>query len=214
MAMRGGWRLCLLFASLFGGLVVFTHPWTFDQYFFAVVLMAGLMIYDIRVKGKNYRNVFFMIFYLVFLGLSELLKVTVFHGISGASASTTALSGFTTFSKFWYDLEYFFKVKYNGYISNLIVIGLALIGLLLYEFWSIPDIFFKIFLGLSSLGFLLGNEIIKSRLFYNISIGLFAALGLLFYFRWEKSRPLKLAAISFVVLNMAVYLFRSLANLV
>jgi hypothetical protein len=56
MALRGGYRLSLLFASLFGGLIVFTHPWTFDQYFFTSVLMAGLMIYDVRVRGKDHKN--------------------------------------------------------------------------------------------------------------------------------------------------------------
>jgi len=214
MAMRSGNRVSLFLASLFGGLIVFAHPWTFDQYLFATFLTAGLIFYDIRVKGRNHGNVSFLIFYLMILGLSELLKVMVFHGVGGASASTTVLGGFTTLSKFLYDLEFFFKVKYNGYMSNLVLNGLANVGLLLYEFWTIPDIFFKVFLGLSSLGFLLGNEVIKSRLFYNTSIGLFAALGLLFYCRWEKSNPLRLAVVSFVVLNMAVYLFRSLANLI
>ena len=214
MAMRSGYRLSLLFASLFGGLIVFTHPWTFDQYFFAIVLMAGLMIYDVRVRGKDHKNILFLMFYVVSLGLSELVKVAVFHGVGGASASTTVVSGFTTLSKFWYDLEYFFMMKYGGFMSNLVLVGLALVGLLLYGFWSIPNLYFKVFLGLTSLGFLVGNEMMKSRLFYNISLGIFAASGLLTFYRWEKSDSLKWAASSFFILNMIVYLFRSLANLI
>jgi hypothetical protein len=60
----------------------------------------------------------------------------------------------------------------------------------------------------------MGNEMMKSRLFYNISLGIFAASGLLTFYRWEKSDSLKWAASSFFILNMIVYLFRSLANLI
>jgi len=62
--------------------------------------------------------------------------------------------------------------------------------------------------------FLISEGVVKSRLYYNIPIGVLAALGYVTILNVISSDELKLSFSSFIFLSMVVYLFRSLANII
>lgn len=212
-SLRCGCRASLVLASLLGGLLVFTHPWTFDQYYAAAVLTAGVVWYDARVKGGDYERVKLMFVYLVSLGLSELLKVLIFSGVGGVSASSTVVRRFSGLAGFWFSSIFSFRLLYGGTMSNLVLLGLTVVGVYLLGRRGVSEVFFTVFLAATSLLFLVGDETIKSRLLYNVPIGLLAALGFTEFLQKKWGRDFKRAFILFVVLSLTVYLFRSLANL-
>jgi hypothetical protein len=68
---------------------------------------------------------------------------------------------------------------------------------------------------LSSLVFFIGNADIKSRILFNLPIGMFAAYGFVRMKRLLEDRDqLNLVFTSFSFVCMLAFLFRSLANLV
>ncbi len=64
-------RVDLIAASIMGGLLVFTHPWTFDQFFSATVVLAGLVWYRARLHGDHDGDVKVFIVYVALIVFSE-----------------------------------------------------------------------------------------------------------------------------------------------
>ena len=79
---------------------------------------------------------------------------------------------------------------------------------------KISENYFSIFLIVTSVIYFFGNARIKSRMFYNIPIGLFASNGFINIIRNEKFNNFKNALFFYVFISLIVYLFRSLANLI
>ena len=99
-------------------------------------------------------------------------------------------------------------------MSSLVLLGLAVVGVYFLERRDVPEVYFRVLMLATSLLFIVGDETIKSRLLYNVPIGLFAASGLVSFLRRRVTRDYKNVFASFVTLSMVAYLFRSLANLV
>ena len=213
-AMRRSCLMSLATASLLGGLRVFTHPWTFAQYYASAVLTAGAVWYEARKRGGSYGKVRAMLFYLVSLGLAEFLKVLVFRGVGGVTVSSTAVRSISGLPGFWYSSIFSFRLLYGGFMSNLVLLGLAIVGVYLMGRRDVPEVYLRVFMLATSLLFLVGDETIKSRLLYNVPVGMFAAYGFISFLRRRDAHDFKHAFIGFVVLSVVVYLFRSLANLI
>lgn len=154
-----------------------------------------------------------MFSYVVALGFADVLKTLVFGGLGGVAASTSFFSRLTSVSKFWSSLEFCFRIQYNGLMSVLVLFGLAIGGVLSLRLRNTRELYLWIFMAATSLVFLFGDEVIKSRLLYNVPIGLFAALGLSLMSSSDWSRE-SLVLNLFIALNMIVSLFRGLANLI
>jgi len=212
-ALRCGCRVSIALASLLGGLLVFTHPWTFDQYYAAAALTAVVVWYKAR-GGEAFGKVWALASYLGSLGLAELLKMLVFRGVGGVSASSTAISGVSGLPDFWFSSIFSFRLLYGGFMSSVVLLGLAVAGVYLLAGRRVPEVFLQVFMAATSLLFLVGDETIKSRLLYNVPIGVFASLGLLSLLGRNEAAGFRKEFTLFVVLNLIVYLFRSLANLI
>ena len=210
----------LLLAFIIGSLIVFTHPWTFDQYYLPAVLMGIFVFYNDYKKNNNYINTKMIIFYLIILGFSELVKMTFLHGISGLSATSSLIKRISNIYNFWQDTTFSFRNIYSGLLSNNIIIFFSIIGSNLLNINVLLELYFIIFFIVSSLLFLIGDAMIKSRLLYNLPFGIFASYGFIWlktHLKMNKPKnPVILLDIfnSFIVLNMVTYLFRSLANLI
>jgi len=209
-------RVCyfnLIFASLIGVFLVFTHPWTFDQYYVVIVLMACFILYDENKSNRGYNKLKIVFIYLFSLGFSEIVKSKLFQGYGGMSASSLAIENIVSLSRFWYNTVFFFRRIYCGLEANIILFGLSLIALLFLKKSRISKVFLFSFLAVSSFPFLFVDAMIKSRLIYNIPIGLYAAYS----FTWlieRKNKDIKLSSYFFVLSSMIVYFFRSMANLI
>jgi hypothetical protein len=95
-------------------------------------------------------------------------------------------------------------------MSNLLLLGLALLGLYYLSYRELADEYFRWFIFLTSLVFILSTVDNKSRLLYNIPFGLYASMGLQKASTWMDARIVKGSAL----LYSAAYLFMCLENLV
>jgi hypothetical protein len=160
---------------------------------------------------KNTRNS--LALYSISLGLTDFVKYIFYAGESGITASLTPIEYLTNVSGFWPSTVVSFKYMFGGLYSNLLLLLLILIGILFYRPSNDLENVNQIFLGLSSAVFLIGNQMVKSRIFYNIPITIFAAQGFLLIFNKLdlKERQIFFA---FTIISMMLYLFRSVANLI
>jgi len=148
------------------------------------------------------------------LGVVDFLKVILFRGVAGVAASRTALTGLTSLGAYWTDTAMSLSIMFGGLYSNLVFLGLAILGLLVSGRKKFMDHYFEILLGLSSLVFLVGDASIKSRVLYNFPIGFLAAQGFSSVYRGEDDGVFKWLFTFFIASVMLAYLFRGLANIV
>ena len=204
----------LLMAAFSGGLIVFTHPWTYDHYMVAVLPLAVLVVYDALIRKINYNELKLIIIYVLLIGFAELIKVFVFKGMGGVGASNTAIGGITGLTNFWNASKFIFHILYGGLLSNTLFLCLAVLGFFfLSNNKGPPASFFTFFMAITSILYLISNGTIKSRLLYNVPLQLFSSYGFIWMRDGMRVGHLKKSFTYFVVLSSLVYLFRSLANL-
>ncbi len=204
----------LVAASITGSLLVFTHPWTFDQYYATIIVTTAVSYIFYRKAGKETISLKPMVTYIAILGLSELIKSQLFRGVGGIAAGSDAINRLASFGEFWFTSIYNFRLLYGGFMSSILLLSLATIGLYIIEGnKNIPERFFTILTVLTSLVFLIGDETIKSRLLFNLPIGLFTAIGFLHLNQKLQDRKLRNAFTLLTISSMLLYLFQSLANL-
>jgi len=204
----------LALACIFGILVIFTHPWTFIQYYFTVFITTIILIY-IRRKETSFNNdLRYLFIYLLATGFFDLYKSIVLDGYSGISATSTIILGLSEIGNFWANTIFSFRYLYGGLLANLTLIILAIIGLYFLNSEELPNLFFTIHMIPTSILFVIGNETIKSRLIFNLPIGLFASIGFLSSLEIIELKSLKKVLEFYVAISMLTYVFRSLANLV
>jgi len=204
----------LIVASLIGILIVFTHPWTFDQYFATIFLAAFFILYDDRNEDKGYGRFKMILFYLFSLVLSELVKIILFHGSGGLSVSSLAIGSLSQVSRFWSSTIFSFRRIYCGLESNVLLLILSIVGIFILKQSFTPKVCLITILIVSSLLFLFNDAIIKSRLIYNIPMGLYTAYSFVWLNKQIKIGDFKLCLNLFIIFSMIVYLFRSLANII
>jgi len=204
-------KIDLVLSSILGFLLFFTHPWTFYQYLPAMFLTIAISWYRNRDKFPIVTTMFLCVLSLLLVGIFEVLN---FRGFRFFPVFSFVLSFSEDLSGFWAGNTFIFRLLFGGLLSYMILLSLALIGIYLMDRKNINELYLTVFLALTSLFFLIGNYTLKSRLFYNVPIGLFASLGFNSIIRLNISEDFKRMLITFVILIFTVYLFRSLANLV
>jgi len=204
-------KINLVLSSILGFLLFFTHPWTFYQYIPAMFLIIAISWYRNRDEFPIMTTMFLCVLSLVLVGI---FKVLNFRGFSFFPVFSYILAVSEGISSFWARNTFIFRLLYGGLLSYVILLSLALIGIYLMDRKNINELYLTVFLALTSLFFLIGTYMIKSRLLYNIPIGIFASLGFNSIIRLNMSEDLKKILITFVIVTFTVYLFRSLANLV
>jgi len=213
-AIRYGRYFYLIIASLIGMLIVFTHPWTFDQYFATIFLTAFFMLYDDRKEDKGYYRFKMILIYIFSLVFSEFLKSIVLHGSGGVSVSSLAVGNLIQVSKFWSSTIFSFRRVYCGLESNVILFILSIVGIFILGYVSNWNVYLISILVISSPIFLFNDAMIKSRLIYNIPIGLYTAYSFVWLNKQGKIDDFKIYLNLFIIFNIIVYLFRSLANII
>jgi len=168
--MRLGERKNLIISLLFGALLIFTHPWTFVQFYVVFLVISVLLLFFSKSREGTQGIIFDVFIYTISLGVVDFLKTFIFRGVGGVAASTRVIIGLTTLSTFWTDIVVSLKIMFGGLYSNLLLLGLALLGLLIARSRGFLDHYYELFLGLSSLVFVMGDTVIKSRVLYNFPI--------------------------------------------
>ena len=206
-------RINLVYAIVLGAFLVFTHPWAFDQFYVPFIVISIFFIYFWSKREYKEKQMSDFFVYTISLGVIDVIKVIIFRGVGGVAASSTIITRLTSIGSFWADTVVNLSMTFGGLYSNLVLLGLAILGVLLLRFRSFFEFYLGVFLGLSSLGFIIGDATIKSRLLYNFPIGYLAALGFNAVITREDKTFRRIFTF-FVVSSMLVYLFRSLANVV
>jgi len=201
-------------ASVLGGLLVFTHPWTFTQYVVTTVAMSVLYWYRTRPKGLHDEEMKTLITYIICMGLAEFLKVYLFRGGGGISASSTAIRHSSSFLNFWWTSIFSFRLLYGGTLAMALLWGLCVAGVLIFKEENISELFFIMLLVLSSLLFLVGDDMIKSRLVFNIPVGFLSSCGFLYILNTIRLKKIRYIYSFYTITSMITYLFRTLANIV
>ena len=141
------------FVLLCGGLLVFTHPGSFDQYFMALVLAAGFVLFDVGWE-RFFSGSWMVIVYLISLGFSEVLKIMIVPEASGVFVVSTAIAGVSGLSDFWVDSIFSFRLLYGGVISCVVLLGLSILGVYRIKGRGFSDRFLLVLPAVSSLLFL------------------------------------------------------------
>jgi len=211
VAMRTGRGIYLVSALALGVLAVFTHPWTFIQYYAAVALFFGFRFFrEKRFEGRNAALAF-----LGVTGLADLLKGALVGGVWGSGLVASTAHELSEAAGFWLGNIFAFRLLYGGLFSNVVLLLFAALGAYGLS-WKEP---FRLFLmGLlvaSSLYYFLAEGAIQSRILFNVPLGVFAALGLLLLMeQGSLKKEFRRVLLLFAGVFMSVYLLRSLANLV
>jgi hypothetical protein len=213
-ALREKSKLYMVAAVALGSLFVFTHPWTFDQYMAAV---GGAMILTLIQLGRggSTHEAGWLIIYCLAVASTDVLKLLLLRGsVEGFATLGFLVSSLTTPATFWLDLVNSSRFYVSGYLSNMPLLTLAAIGLAKAREWTIPNLILWVLTAASSFVYLIGNTVVKSRLLYNIPVGVLAAYGLSYVDGLKVDSGLKTVIKAAVVVSLLSYLFRDLANLV
>jgi len=205
-------RQKIFFASalVMGSLAVFTHPWTFAQYYAAT---AVFLLY-IYLWEKRSSESLIVLAYLALTGGVDVLK-GVIGGLGAYGAITSTVPGLVWIGEFWGNNIFAFRQMYGGLLSNTILLGFAIFGVYLLNRRRSYHVFLMLFLLVSLMFYLMVNGSAQTKLLYNIPFSVFASLSVLFLVRGvAPDRRKKMLVLLFTCNYMMVYLLRSLANLV
>ena len=195
-------------ASLLAALLVYTHPWTMMQFYAAVATAVGAAFLSwLGVREADPHWVRYAAVFLAVVFLSEAAAL-VFGSVSGVSATSDAIGGTSSVTGFWGRVVESFKIS-GGLMANLVPMLLAAIGVYAMQSEEHSHSYLAFLVALSSLVYLFAASTVKARLFYNLPLWLFAAVGLS-----ALEERLDGSTLVFAVMNSLFYLFMSLANIV
>lgn len=204
-------RLNFVISIILAGLVLFTHPWTFYQYYGSLIVMV--IFHWIR-QYRNERGFEPIIpqWYLVSLGLFYIVKQVLSLFISGGELIPIS-SRLTTLSSFWPDVVYGSLYIFGGILSNILFLILTLVYYSKRVKSDLPETYLRFFMFSTALIWIIGDEALKSRLILNSPIWLFSASGLIYLLDNIESRLTRDSLLLFIILSTCVYSFRSVAYL-
>jgi len=199
----------LLGATLFGGLTLFTHPWTFVHYVIPLIAtLTWLGVEDLRT-GSVTRNAGYLVICVVVVAALELFKSSFLGLYGGVDAFRGFNSGLTSPAIYVTHLLDGTRIRFGGFLANPTIIVLAFVGFSCLKYRNEPELYLILLYMSTGVGFILGGEVVKSRFIFNAPLYIVAGLGLERFLEWNYDRRL---TISTMVLYLGVILFRSMAN--
>lgn len=203
-ASRVGLGRDVVLSLFFSVLLYFTHPWTF----LLCIAPLGLLWLFKVLRDQRMRLDDPVFVYLVIGGV-----VVVASVLLGYSGGVSVASGDLT-SRLATDLRSVrFGNLYGGFFRIFPLLVFSIIGYYLVGNDGDSKHYLHFFMFLSTVLYLVGNEILKSRVLYNLPIGFFAAFGYV-YLRGLLGGSVRRRVDLYIVLLLLVNLFRSVINLV
>jgi hypothetical protein len=202
--------LYLILSSIFGSLLVFTHPWTFAQYYVATVLF---LVY-LHIKEKRFNISLYVLLFLLLTGFADILKLVI-GGLEAYRA--ISLTGFNMIElmRFWNNNIFAFRQMYGGLLSNTVLLGLAALGVYLLNHKKIYNIYLMLLLLISLSYYFIVDGSDQTKLLYNMPFSVLSSFVILFILRDSiLDTRRKMVSLLFIVIYMMTYFLRSLANLV
>lgn len=209
-ALRTKNYIYLISASVFGSLAVFTHPWTFIQYY---VVMVLFLVYRYFIE-KRPEGCLTVLLYLCTTGLADLFKGVLIDGLAGYGSIAANPPQLLSVFNFWDNNIVAFRQRFGGLLSVTILLCIAAYGVYKLKRSDSFHIFLTILLVVSSFYYFMADCVIQSRIVYNIPFGVFTALGVASIIRWKVNNNFKKIFVLFIFLYMVVYMLRSMGNII
>ncbi|MGI0016786.1 MAG: hypothetical protein ACREBU_25480, partial [Nitrososphaera sp.] len=206
-----------LFAAL--SLTMLFHVYTWGYVMLVIVLFTCFSYVALRKshstsRGSNLKVAAILVFVIIASVVTDYAKSSYF-GISSGLSNDSLLAGRTlnleNFNNRWSTLDFTLRTYVGGFLSNPIIIMLALFcAFKLDYFGGFQRLIFSMLIVLI-IPLLLGNTVIQARMLYAIPLYIPAALVLLQTRKANDTTP-KVLVIAFM-LSLAVYSVRAMANL-
>jgi len=207
----------LMLSITFMSLTIFTHPWTFTQYYASIALLTLIkIIEEIKGKKEDKNQLKMLIIFLAVTGIINVLKGSLIGGTEGIKATKTVTnqSVLDNLLSFWHNNIFAFRLLYGGYLSNLPLTILALIGAYKLKPRKTTEKAMISLLIATSIIYLLSDGTLQSRLIFNLPLEALAAIGLTYMLNYMKNQETKKTTLILTLTTLHTYIFRSLANLI
>lgn len=218
VAMKKNRKIDLLIACLLGITLVFTHIWTFYQYYSAIIITLIILIYFLNEDNKTILHILFI--YLIILGSMTIMKNMFFIHTDQITQPLT-MKNSVNIREHWinnillrfYDI---FKVPflYNRLMFNFLLILLFMVGTYNLYCYNVEELYLVVFMHITFIIYIIGSLYTKGRFFYNIPIGILASYGLKNILESNYFKDMKNPIYYVVTLDSLNYLFRSLLNII
>lgn len=210
-------RTALIFICIASVATLFLHVYTWTYMMF---LITGFLLFNVISDKSNIdRKKVALILFIVALNVS--IDAARIYGLGAKGGFERDLevanesAGLDQFVLRHSNLRYTFAVYVGGLLNNPLILGLALIFVIMGR-RLVSDILWRyllIALTISIIPILFGDEIIKTRIIYNIPIQVAAALGALIVMSLLQDKRYKILFVTAIILFMINYGFRGMANL-
>jgi hypothetical protein len=217
--------------ALFTALMMLTmlaHLYTWVFLVATMTIATGILLFmQLRTEKANSSNKNAIRLYLpVILAIASSVLVLLSIGllIKGTSGlenitnlTSSRLSG-DYFAEKWFNISYTFKLYLGGFLTNSAMILLALVWALKADYKNTFNVVLLSSMFLASFFFFFGDAVTQSRIFYEIPLQIPAAIVLAGIARGGDgylsfaSSMTRLAIVILILLHLANYALRSLAN--
>jgi len=199
-----------IFFSILLFLLLLSHVYTWT---ILVIFMIVFLAVAYKLKFFKIKNAVLILLIILASIAVDVGKETLTESVGGiqqdiAIANTRA--GTENIFVIWENLEESIQVFSGGQFSNILILLLCVCWLVRSDFNSMRDVFIGIFFSIALVPLLFGNDLIQSRVLYNIPFQIPAAIGLMYFFNRPYGKLIVLA-ICIAIFAMAI---KSVSNLI
>jgi len=199
-----------IFFSILLFLLLLSHVYTWT---ILIIFMIVFLAVAYKLKFFKIKNAVLILLIILASIAVDVGKDTFTESVGGiqqdiAIANTRA--GTENIFVIWENLEESIHVFSGGQFSNILILLLCACWLVRSDFNSMRDVFIGIFFSIALVPLLFGNDLIQSRVLYNIPFQIPAAIGLMYFFNRPYGKLIVLA-ICIAIFAMAI---KSASNLI
>ncbi len=184
-------------------LMMFSHVYTWSLF----TLFIGIfLIISWRLKifeRKKVALIFLIIIASVAFDAGKSIMTEVQSGIEKDVSFASKRASFENLSSIWSNLSQTSLVYVGGLFGNFLILSLCIYWLFRSNLREMPNLFIAIFLSIGILPILFGDEVMQSRVFYNISFQIPAAIALVYLSNQHRGKLL-VFAISIWILTISL----------
>jgi len=199
---KPNWTNYLFFSILFFSLMLsHTFTWTFLALFIGIFLIVS---YRLKMyEKKRIALIFLIIVATVAFDSGKSIMTDAKSGIERDVSVTENNASYQNLFSIWDNLSQTSFVYVGGILGNFLVLSLCIYWLVRSDLRVMPNLFIAIFLSIGILPILFGGEVIQSRVLFNISFQIPAAIGLVYLANQHKG-TLLVFAIPIWILAMSI----------
>jgi len=213
MSLRSGGKVHLVVSLMFNLFVLFSHPYTFMQYFFAF-LVSTVMLFVFSVREFHDRRSHLVVYALV-SGFFLIGRLWLLNGIGALPGSLLPGFNIEPSLQLWDNIIFGFLSLYGAAFSNVLFWIVSAIGLFKYRIRNMEGPLLTVLFASTSCVYLLSGGMMMSRLVYNLPWPIFVSAGLMYLINSDELMVrTKVAILLFIFSYFLIYGIRASVILV